>query len=366
MKLFTIIKKDFIETKKYPEAILLMVIFPIALTLVLGLAFQNLTSTTELEPTEVAIVTNNHPMSEFFMSQGQSAKLDFKELSQEDVDKKVSNGDLNLYIKLKDDHIELLHNENTLSSGIVSLYSRAFISQSNLATYLAQKNRLDLMGSDRKDIVSVEGLKGKEQPGSFDYYGITMMTLIVMYSGLQSMNLLSTEAATGTIGRIKISPTNMNTVFIAKMISATLLTLIQVSIIIFINKTFFGVNYGNLLMVYATLIPYIVFATSLGVFCLMLLRKADGASALLNIITIVLIFIGGGYFALPDTGILSVLQKNTPVGMVNLGILDSVYLGTNDMIWKSVLINVGLAAIMLAFSFRSFLREDGFLNVSNH
>ncbi|WP_459129204.1 ABC transporter permease [Guggenheimella bovis] len=367
MKWWSIAKKEFLHLLYAPESILLMILFPIALTLVLGLSLESVMSgTVELEETEVQIVREENFLTDMYKEAGKEAKLKFIDKDEKEIAKGIEEGKITNYVEYKDNEIVVHSNGSSLNSIVIDMYSKAFAGNVNLANYLQKNNRLDLMPRELNKVTTVEGIENKARPKSMDYFGITMLTLIIMYGSFQSLSSFEGEIYRGTLRRIKVSPVNLGTVFVGKMIAVTIVTLIQATIVILVNKFLFHVNYGNLLQCYLGLVPFVLFATALGAFLFLLVGGKEFISGLLNIVIVVFVFLGGGYMALPDEGFLGLMKVHSPVGMINTGLMNSIHAGNNEILYQGASINLGLAALMIIVSFLLFTKGDSEIYVGNH
>lgn len=188
---------------------------------------------------------------------------------------------------------------------------------------------------------------------------MTMLTLIMMYGALQSMSMLANEFEHRTFMRLKMSTLPATHLFLVKSVGPILLTLLQAALVILVNHFAFDVNYGNALLVFGFLIPFVCFSASLGIFALILTKNSGVAVAILNVVIAVILVLGGNYMPLPKEGLMSVLAKFSPAYWLNEGIFEAIYSGGVQKGLISMGYNFALAALLFLISYVIFIREKG-------
>lgn len=348
------LKKELLQVLYAPESLLLMLLFPLALTFVLGSAFSGHSAgNAELPKEEIPVVTEGAaPLAPFFVQYANQAGLALKRTDREALEPGQQ------YISISGTGI--VHHtdeQRSVTAATVSMYSRIFSRQTALGLRAVRRG-LPAQGAPSMDIVRVESIQGGDGPSSFGYYGVTMITMILMYGALQAVGLMAGETAGRTYLRLKASPVPMRRVFLLKALSASLALLMQLIVLLAANRWLYGVVYRSIPAVALLALPLVLFSCALGLMCYQLLRTEAGASALINILVVAMVFLGGGYMPLDD-GALAGLVGLSPVGMVNQGIFSYIYRdslaeGVHAALWC-----LGLAALMLSVAYALFLREEG-------
>ncbi len=362
MRTLRFLGKEALHLITAPETILLMLLFPVVLTWVLGTAFSSTNGhVIDLPEVKVPIVSEGGMLSDIFIANGQESGITFEETEQAEVNRRVDAGTLKQYVELKDKNL-ILHSDDkgSLEAMLVKMYANAFVKQANLSFLAVKEGKIDQATPRFKSFARVEGIDGLNEPDSFGYYGITMLTMIMMYGSMQAMSLLDLEKSTRTALRLKASPYPMNQVFFVKTVTASVIILLQALVLILINHFVYGIDYRNIGMVMLMLIPLAIFVTSLGVSSYQVMRKASAASVFLNLITFALVFMGGGYSKLPpDNGLFDTLYRISPIGWINEGLFTYIYQGKTDAVLSGSLKLLGLGLAMLLIAYVLFRREEG-------
>lgn len=362
MRILQFIKKEIHHVLSSPESLLLMILFPFGLTLVLGLALSGQFSRVQPMPdVRLPIVAQGDLNSRLFISQAENAGLTFEAAEEDAARKQVTDGSAAGYVVLDKDgityHAQAFNNWEGL---LVRTYGRIYAQQANMAARALSSGRLDKVAPLGGEYVHNEGIDTGPQPTSFGYYGITMLTMIMMYGTMQAAGMMDLERTERTGLRLKASPFSMSGVFLAKACTSVLTLLAQALILMVMNTVAYGITYRNMAIVLLSLAPYALFCNALGLAALQLTGEARAASGLLNIVVVLLVFLGGGYVPVDLLSpVLAKLAASTPVGLYNKGLLAYIYAGDSSMLIRGMIMSGVLGTVLLALAHVLFMREGG-------
>ena len=362
MRTLQFLKKEALHSLAAPETVLLMLLFPLLLTWVLGTAFSNISShAIDLPETRMPIVSDGGMVAQLYQSNSGHSGITFEPIDSEAVASGLKDGSLKQYVELTDKALILHTDEETgLEAMLVRMYSNAFIQQANLTSYAVKAGRLDMLAPQFQEYTTIEGIDGRAEPSSFGYYGVTMLTMILMYGSLQTVSMLSREKDDRTSLRLKASPYAMSKVFLVKTIASCVILMLQASIIMLFNHYVYGIDYRNIGLVLLMVLPLAVFVTSLGVLAYQALRNESAASVFLNILTIAMVFLGGGYMMVSlDDPTFATLTQLSPIGWDNQGLFRYIYRGSHEAILAAGIKLMGLSLAMYLLAFWLFKREEG-------
>lgn len=362
MRTLQFLKKEGLHSLAAPETVLLMLLFPLLLTWVLGMAFSNLSvRTLDLPQTRMALVSDGGMLSRLYQANSGQSGIVFENMTAEEAAEGAREGSLKQYVELTDKAVILHSDEGTgMDAMMVRMYTNAFLQQANLTGAALKAGRLDLLTPQVQKHVTVEGIDGRVEPSSFGYYGVTMLTMIMMYGSLQMVSMLSREKGERTGLRLKASPYQMSKVFMVKIIASCVILMLQAAIIVLFNHFVYGISYRSIPQVLAWLLPLAVFSTALGVLAYQVLRSESAASAFLNIMIFAMVFTGGGYMMVSmDNEVFSKLAGFSPVGWVNQGLFRYIYRGSREAIISAAVKLLGISLLMYLTTFWLFKREEG-------
>lgn len=361
-QMLTFLKKEALHILHTPEALLLMLLLPICITWVLGTAFSGVVSPViKLPETDIPVVTDGGFLGRTYVNMADNAHLHLTLIDEEALQKGVTDGSIRQYIRATQQGVtHFTDDPSGIDAMLVRTYSRIFLNQSAFALTQLQKGRLPLQSAPSDDHVRLEGIAGKNGPTSFGYYGVTMITMIVMYGAMQAVDQMTNEGKERTYLRLKASPFSMRKVFFYKALAASLVLLLQVVVLLLFSSLVYHVPYRSIPTVIVILIPMMLFATSLGVLAAQVFKQQAAATGFLNLIVVVTVFLGGGYVMIDEsTGPLYKMLSFSPVGWVNKGIFRFVYSNDMSIAWQAMGGCALLAALMLAVAYRLFVKEEG-------
>lgn len=246
---------------------------------------------------------------------------------------------------------ERYHFEANLLESLVSSFAGRY---STLAQ-IAQVNPSVLgkiLADPAMDFVQPEPLDRKRQPGSLDYYAVTMLTLFMMYASLTGLWSIKNEQNFKTGNRMLCSPVTKPEILVGKAIGGLLVTIVQAGIVILFSKYFLKAYWGpDIAPILLILLTEAIMAICLGTGIAYLVRNDSAAAGLLNTIIPIFVFLGGGYVSLSMlTGTLAKMTALSPVKWTNDAIFRVIYDGDYSHVLPAILINLAIAAVFVAIS----------------
>jgi ABC-2 type transport system permease protein len=372
MRLLKVIKKEILHLVHEPETITLMIIFPFLLTWVLGTALGGVMSggTAELPETSIPIVTQGGMLSDMYIKEAGNAGIVFEKMSKEEVESGVESGDISDFVTMDSKSITLhSDNPNYLKALLVRTYSDVFAQQSNIIMTAMKEGKLSkaMQGSSMKSYVKSEGIHGNPMPGGMGYYSIAMLTMIMMYGAIQTIEIMHKESYENTDLRLKCSPYSMNRIFYAKIGVATIALVVQALILMLANTLAYSVSYRSIVAVLIALTPFAIFCCGLG----LVVYQISGADikmsrGILNTVIVLLVTFGGGYVPPESMGrTMRQIIPYTPVGMLNKGLIQYIYSNNAEILGKSAIINLVVGLAIIFVSNIIYRKREGISSVAN-
>jgi len=370
MRILTIIAKEFKQNIRDFKANTMMVLFPIVLIAILGAAFSGVFSNT-IDLGEVKVlytdkVTQNKDFKGAFdtFQKGMYYELGIK--FEETTDEAagvtgIENSAYSAYLKITENPLqfELYKNDRrgfnadlleTALNGFIKTYdSMAAIYTTNPAA-LARPEITDF--NNPANYVQTRSLNQKRQPGSLDYYAVTMMTLILLYASLTGLWAIRSEMEQKTAARMLCAPVRGYELLTGKVIGCISVTVVQGLAVILFSKLVLKAYWGeNILPVAIVLLTYSIMTVSLGVAMAYVFKGAEAASGILNTIIPLLVFLGGGYVPLSVmSGFITKIALISPVNWTNTALFKIIYDGDYSGMAGSIIINLSLSALFIMAS----------------
>jgi len=268
MKFLLIMQKEIKQILRDTQGLILMVVFPLVLTIVLGFCLTSMyqpdngpTSVSALYTVDKASYLGNAFMD--FAADSEDYNLYLTEENDVEAGKAaVVNGDVSCYIQVSGSGIKVYAREGmsfgaslvtTILKGFAQTYDTMMITQT--APTATETSYIRSVSLDRN-----------KQPSAMDYYAVTMMTLIIMYSARYGISCIADEKRDKTLLRIFCAPVRNSQILVPKVIGPVLGTTVQMVMVFLIDKYLLKAEWGsNLLPVFAVLLSQIVMMISVGV-----------------------------------------------------------------------------------------------------
>lgn len=211
----------------------------------------------------------------------------------------------------------------------------------------------------RNSYVELNGIEEEKQMSPMDYYGIAMITLMIMYGAISGV--YAAKELKESIGkRILIAPISKMRIFTAQLMAVVSVTSIQMIILVLFSKFVYKVNFGdNLALVFLILLCEIIMASSLGIALYHIFRNENVGMAIVQILIPILGSISGSYIGLPDDNPLAVIGRYvSPIKWANISLMESIHLNKFDSIIPNISLTVLLAVIFISISALSYRKGD--------
>ena len=367
MILLNLIRKEIICFFRNKANVTTMFIFPIVLIVIMGFSLNGLMdSDYNIFENQIVYYKVNNIKSEnkylqlfldFKQSCEENMKVKFEEILDDSKGIKNVNSYKGLaYINIYEDSYNFYRNQKkeSISQKIFRNGFEQFLERYVVIEAIAYENSTSIDNL----IKATSNIKVKEEEifikgiSSFEYYTFAELILIILYISQITNSAMYKENVENTIERLKISKSNDFSIIASKVILGTIVGIIQVIVVYIVSKFFLEVNWGEkLIELIMVLISLIIFSSILGVAVSLVFKDNKSASSLINILLIVLGFLGGSY--LPISLIKSNLITNmlcliTPTYWANISLLSlSSGIKTNYPI-ISIMISLELSLILLS------------------
>lgn len=369
MNIIRLIKKEFKINIRNFKANMMMVLFPIVLIIILGSAFSGSFD----QPVKIGDVKilyteningNNHYLTEAFREFREGLTRDYGLLFEKTGDvnagmESVQGYQYTGYVYVSDDpqEIKLYNNKKYggYKSVILESALNSFIKTYRAMVTIAADNPAALAMPQMKsqgDFVSLQSLDKKRQPGSLDYYAITMMTMILLYASMTGFWSVRNDMEDMTAGRILCAPVKKYEFLTGKVLGCIIVTLVQGLVVVLFSKFILKAYWGeDMLAVALLLLSYSIMSVSFGVGLAYLFKNGDAANGILNTVIPIAVFLGGGYVPLSVMGnALTKVSSVSPVKWANTALLKIIYDKDYSVLLTSVVINLAIAAVFILTS----------------
>ncbi|MNH82433.1 ABC-2 family transporter protein [compost metagenome] len=367
------IKHDFRDRR----TLLFMLAFPIVLMLILGLALTNaFSSNVQLGEMKVLVKDTSHggPLADAFTSF--TAELKKSDIHFETIQKGVNGLEeirqnrYDGYMELTDSGISLYgNNQSAIEGNVIEGMLKAFTDKYNAVSAVAKVepakvNQLFVPGASASgSYIKETSVAADRQPGSMDYYAVSMSVMVGLWGAMSAGRLIRSEIVQGTAPRLVASPVRRSEVFAGKVLGSIVQNFLCVLVVVLFSKFAFGAYWGaHLGIALIILLSEVIMSVSLGL-GVSYLFKGKASSGILLLFVQLASFFGGAYFPVNASGSdpTSYLVYLSPIRWANHALTELIY-GQGSAFsaaWPAIGLNIGLAALLLALSAVFMRRKEG-------
>lgn len=373
--MISIIIKEIKHNFRDKRAITLMIAFPLLLMVILGVVFNGQFASNGIDFSGAKVIYSAkedgtlHKEFKEFAHELEEMNIMFEQIENEDdAIKKIQNDLYTCYISLDENSKELniyKNNKRNTTASFIEGMLATFVQRYNLVSQIIEvnPNSIDeIMNKDIKnDYVKIVSIDEKKQARAIDYYGITMLTLIIMYSVNAGIFSIQGEQTIKTGDRIIGTPINKYKVFLGKVLGAFAVTAIQISIVILFSTKILGVNWGNdIVTILIIIITQIIMCISIGVGIGFLVSSQEVGNGIISAIIPLLVFLGGGYYPLERIGsdLLFKISIISPIRWINDSIFNVIYLNDYKYVSSTVVFNIVISFVFLLLANMKYRRRE--------
>lgn len=336
-------------------SVIMLTLFPILLILVLGNALSSMMSNDDvITRVKAAYVSQSEhsDLYEFMISDEISPYVDIAPCSIDQAKEMLDAEEVSVIISEHDGEVNVTQrSEHGRSSTIVLSIVESY-RQIHAAAEIAAKDGRNPMPSLDAQIQVQNTATGGRTYSALDYYAITMLVMILLYTGMNGMSLFQKNML-GQFGqRLQGAPLSRGTVVCATMAASTVTSFLQGMVTFIFSATVYGVDWGSRIpLVLLTLFAVTLFSQALCVF-LLLVFKSDGAcTGIVQAMFWIFTFVSKGYTNI-DFGSAEKIFQFAPNAMAHTVIFGAIYGGDESFMMLSLCL---LFAVSIVLSLGAFL-----------
>ncbi len=253
--------------------------------------------------------------------------------------------------------LAVLYNEkNTLEQSVISVVLSTLTDSTN-ALAIAYSSMPEKEGGHQyifEPLINEQDVAGLPKTTAMNYYGVTMMVLVLVYGISFSMNNIHRDFK-GNFGiRLRISPIPFATVITSLYVSGVLVSFAQASIVILFSKLVFQVYFGNyLFVVFLIALLGAMFFNAIGLLAGSFIHNRRILNLIVNFGVPVMIFIAGGYYKI-DLGMFSFISPVTYIQNIFF-----TYIYQNEILTSYIYTILVLIAVICLISLAKLSRYKG-------
>ena len=331
----------------------ILIVFPIIIILILGNALgAYISPDTDLTPAPVAAAADPDGMLGTFLQNEQIARfLDVTFTSRAEAELMAEDGRaVAAIIEDAGDVSVIRPNDGSMHTQLTLSIVDSYKQIGTAATIAAMSGR-DISGLLGTDIEVKDVPLGKRIPGAIDYYAVTMLVMILMFTGINGMDLFNKGLLSDTGNRARISPIRKPALIGGLLAASTITSFLQGMVTFVFTAAVYGVYWGERIpLVLTTLFAVVLFSQSMCIFLLMVFRNMNAASGFAQVLIWSMTFVSKGY-AKMSFGPLEEAFKYAPNSMAQTVIFGAVFGGNEVKMMLSLFILLGLGIVLFILAF---------------
>lgn len=346
MKMLSITINTIKLTFKNKTVFFMQILFPIVLIFVFGIILNGtMNKSKNFKDVKIGYYSaeNKDMNNEFNEIKRQGIKLGIKfyEEKKESGIKKVEDGKYTCFIEIKNSEINMYKSDkDEFKTSLVESLMKTFIQRYNAIFKIASVNPKALGNINLKSInmslVNDISINGKGAPGSMDYYAVTMLTYIMMFSLLNGFTTMSKRKQ--ITNRIICSPVRNSDVICGKILGDIVFSAMQILILILFSKFVFKAYFGeHILAVFLIVLAEAAVAISIGISIGLMDKNYDEINTQFVAVSMVIGFLGGSYFPVKYMGKTFQMVANiSPIKLINDAVFNVIYENNFVMAFRAI------------------------------
>jgi len=334
MKILHISFKDLLVTLKDKKSMALIILMPIVLILVLGMALNSTFKSTSvtIDKFDVAVADNdNNAYSKEFKdtlkSKEVSKLINYKKMSETFAKDKIRNGQLPVLIVIpkgysksiqngKKSNIEIYSDPgNTVDAKTIESFVKSYtgtVSSIQAAVQASNKqlknyklngdmiiNKLVTETKSSSSKLTNSSLKSKNNLSAMQYYSAAMLVMYALFVGSLGTTSMLEEREAGTLKKLLTTTASKFQILSGKVLGVFFLGIFDVIVLIAFTKLVFNVSWGNSLSGLILISLAMIFAScGFSIFLSLIFKSTKSVFLTSAVIIMIMSFIGGSMYPL--------------------------------------------------------------------
>jgi len=192
---------------------------------------------------------------------------------------------------------------------------------------------------------------GNQGFSAMQYFGVTLLTMAVFQGSFLASWAVFKEKRSNAEARLGVAPIGRVSATLGAFLGSWLSIAAIGCVVMALGSVFLSIDYGDRPWLSALLVCVeALLASSLGVSLAVVFGQERAANGVLNAIVPLLVFIGGGYTIIPDSGLLHELSRFSPIRWINLAMLDLALPDTGEYVAAALSFSLAASAALMSIA----------------
>jgi len=339
-----------------PMGVAILTVFPIAIIFVLGSALGGFISPDyDFEPFPVAaVIEEGGNLEEFLQSEEITRFLVVTFTDKESAEELLESGEANIVIFEEDGTVLILRKQGAgLEAQIPTSVIDSYV-QIGAAMTLAMMNGGDfaeLSGLIHADISVVEAPLGTRMQSAIDYYAVTMLVMILMFAGINGLELFKKNMFSETGERVLSTPVPKASLVGGLLAASTLTAYLQGMVTFLFSSFVYGAYWGERIpLILLTLFGVTLFSQAFAIFVSILLKSPGATLAFMQSLIWVMTFVAGGYVKI-DFGAADAIFRYSPNSLAHTVIFGASFGGNESRMMSDLTLIFIYSGVLFILAF---------------
>ena len=376
------LQKELKQVLRAKKTFIFMFVFPLVLITTLSAGLKSIMTSSDIfgsgnEYSKVYYTANeaskyNHGFIDFKQGVEEAVNIKFEEtFSLDTVKDKVDKYDALAHIEVTDTGYKFYSSKNgekftgKVFESIFKSILNEYASYETIAEY-NPKAFENLVRDKYDDYVVKKDISGARDITSSEYYTFAELALIILYVAGIVGELVYSEIYFTTINRIRLSKSKEISFLGAKILTGVIISAMQILLVYGYTSTVLDVNWGdNTFKFMAMFLSFGIFASVIGGTLGTVAKNYNTASGILNVVTIVICFLGGCYVPINMIIGMSPLNKLvyiSPIYWINTAISSMICGIESNAFLISLGVSLGFSAVCILIYIAVLRNKGGLAN----
>jgi ABC-2 type transport system permease protein len=335
-----------------PGSVFILTVFPILLIFVLGNALGGFISPNyDFEPLPVSASVEAGGNFEIFLQSSEISQfLAVTFTTREDAEKLLESGEAFIAIIEENNTASVIRGQGAGLSALIPISvidSYMQISEAMTIAIMNGGNPFELIPLLEAEISVTLGTLGNRTQSAIDYYAVTMLVMILMFTGMNGLELFKKSMFSETGARVLTTPVTKPALISGLLAAATVTSYLQGMVTFVFTWLVYGVYWGdNIPLVLLTLFGVTLFSQAFAITMILTFKSANATMAAMQSLIWVMTFVAGGYVKV-DWGAADAIFRYSPNSLAHTVMFGSAFGGNHERMMS----DLGLLFIYVAVLF---------------
>jgi ABC-2 type transport system permease protein len=337
-------------------SVIILTIFPIVLIFVLGNALASFISPDyDFEPISVSASAEAGGNLETFLQSSEVAQfLNVTFTTRINAEELLESGEASIAIIEQDSGVSVVSLRGAGFDALIPISIIDSYKQIDAAMTIALMNGgnlFELLSLAEAELSVTAAPLGNRAQSAIDYYAVTMLVMILLFTGMNGLELFKKSMFSDTGARVLTTPVSKPALISGLLAATTITSYLQGLITFFFSWLVYGVHWGdNIPLILLTLFGITLFSQAFAIVVLLIFKSPTATMAALQSIIWVMTFVSGGYTKV-DFGAAQSIFNYSPNSLAHTVIFGAAFGGNHERMMADLRLLFIYVAVLFIIAF---------------